>query len=499
MNLIEAISPKWALNREVKRLQLQQIKNYSNSGASTSQNWARGMIATAKSPAEDITETVETLRGRGRHMYMANALARGPINKMRTNIVGSGLALSPKPDAKLLKLSDEAAADWERTVKREFSIWADSKDCDASRRLTFGQMQGLALLSSLINGDVFAMLPASTLPGQPYDLRVQLIEADLVRTPSSESSNSKVQAGIELGTYGESLAAHIASGYDGEIGGDVFTKVPFYGDNGTPLLLQIAQDWERVGQVRGVSVFAPIMEILVQIDRYTKAELMANIVAAFCTMIIETEQTAPVMGGGVPVGDQVAPEDDSVIEMGNGNVIQLRPGEKANLVNPARQNTSFDSVMENYIRQLGIGLEMPYEVLISHFQSSYSAARGALQEAWKMYNMRREWLVQCFNKPIYEQWLSEAVAKGRVKAPGFFNDPAIKAAWCGAQWIGPAQTSLNPAQEANANAKNIEIGVDTRENIIQRTNGMTFDQVNDTLRREMAARKEAGLDGGSDE
>ena len=150
--------------------------------------------------------------------------------------------------------------------------------------------------------------------------------------------------------------------------------------------------------------------------------------------------------------------------------------------------------MTSFVRQLGIGLEIPYEVLVSHFQSSYSAARGALQEAWRMYNMRREWFVQSFCQPIYEQFLTEAIAKGRIQANGFFDDPAIKAAWCGANWIGPAQTSLNPAQEANAYKTQLEIGTNTRENIIQQTNGMTFDQVTDTLRRELTERRTAGLD-----
>lgn len=45
--------------------------------------------------------------------------------------------------------------------------------------------------------------------------------------------------------------------------------------------------------------------------------------------------------------------------------------------------------------------------------------------------MRREWFANDFCKPIYEIWLSEAVALGRIQAPGFFSDPLIRAAWLG--------------------------------------------------------------------
>lgn len=490
MNIIEKISPAWALKREAKRAQLQQIKNYSQGAASTSQNWAKGRYSVANSPNDDITENIGIIHGRSRNEFMVNPLARGPVSKIRTNVIGSGLVVNPKPDAKLLNLTDEQASEWERTVKREFSIF--SKECDAGRRLNFGQIQGLALLSSLVNGDVFATLPNISYSGQTYDLKVQLIEADRVRNPSM-INNDSVQGGIRIGANGESVSCFIHSGYESDIVKDTYKEIPFFGDNGTPLVLQVFQDVERPNQIRGVSVFAPIMEILVQIDRYQKAELMANIIAAFCTVFIKTEMQAPFFGNSIAPEDKIDNSDQNV-EMGNGNIIQLRPNEDVSVVSPTRTNTSFDSVMASFVRQLGIGLEMPYEVLISHFQSSYSAARGALQEAWKMYNMRREWFVQSFCQPIYEQFLTEAIAKGRIQANGFFDDPAIKAAWCGANWIGPAQTSLNPAQEANAYKTQLEIGTNTRENIIQQTNGMTFDQVTDTLRREMTERKNAGLE-----
>ncbi|QHJ79156.1 MAG: hypothetical protein [Caudoviricetes sp.] len=493
MNIFDKFFPKAALKREIAKVQLQQFRNYAQSGAASNGNWARGIIASPNSAKDDISENLETITARARYSFMSNPLASGPLRKMRTNVVGSGLLLNPKPDAAFLGLTDQQALDFETSVKREFAVWAKSKDCDISRRQTFGQMQGLTFLSALVNGDVFAALPIKPRAGQPYDLRIQLIEADLVRNPSTGMSD-KIQAGIELDSNGESVAAHVASGYDGD-SNVTFSRVPFYGDKGTPLLLQIAQDWERVGQVRGVSVLAPIMEVLVQLDRYTKAELMANVVSSMLTVFIKSENGVGSLADGIPVDQQIDAGNDDTIELGNGSVVGLAAGEDIQVVNPARTNSSFDSVMQAYIRQLGVGLEMPYEVLIAHFQSSYSAARGALQEAWKMYSMRREWLVETFCQPIYEQWLSEAVAKGRIEASGFFDDPAIKAAWCGAKWIGPAQSSLNPAQEANAYKTQLEIGVTTREIVSQQINGTTFDQNNRTLAREYAARKAAGLEG----
>ena len=45
---------------------------------------------------------------------------------------------------------------------------------------------------------------------------------------------------------------------------------------------------------------------------------------------------------------------------------------------------------------------------------------------------------------VYEAWLAEAVARGRIKAPGFFGDPAIRKAYADCKWNGPSRTALNP-------------------------------------------------------
>lgn len=67
-----------------------------------------------------------------------------------------------------------------------------------------------------------------------------------------------------------------------------------------------------------------------------------------------------------------------------------------------------------------------------------------------------------FCQPIYEEFLAEAVAKGRIHAPGFFSDPLVKKAYCTAEWNGPSQGQIDPLKEVNAAAKRVEEGFSTR-------------------------------------
>ena len=100
--------------------------------------------------------------------------------------------------------------------------------------------------------------------------------------------------------------------------------------------------------------------------------------------------------------------------------------------------------------QIGVALEIPFELLIKHFTASYSAAQAAILEAWRFFLTRRAWLVDSFCDPVYEAVVSEGVALGRIAAPGFFSDPILRAAWLETVWTGPPRGSIDPRKEVDA-------------------------------------------------
>ncbi|MFQ8761800.1 MAG: phage portal protein [Intestinimonas sp.] len=130
-----------------------------------------------------------------------------------------------------------------------------------------------------------------------------------------------------------------------------------------------------------------------------------------------------------------------------------------------------ETFVKTLCKLVGAALELPYDVLIKEFNSSYSASRGALLEAWEAFKMRRKWFVDDFCQPVYEMFLAEAVALGRINAPGFFADPLLREAWCGARWIGPVQGSLDPKKEAEAALMLIDNAIKTHEQVSREMSG----------------------------
>lgn len=477
---IAVVAPQTALKRTAARQKLQILNSgYSNYGASVVKKSLAGWLHAGGSSREDIEDNVSILRQRTRDLYMGVPIANGAVKTMRTNIVGRGLRLKPNIDAELLGVSPEERRTLEKQIEREWNIWAESTDCDMARIDNFYELQQLAFLNWLISGDCLAVLPVKPRLNQPYDLRVQLIEADRLCSPDNcDTIDNKIVGGVEVDQSGEVVAYHIADHHPLSYAyADIsWQRVEAFGKTTGRRNVLHLMNRERIGQRRGVPFLAPVIESLKQLGRYTDAELVAAVVSGMFTVFIEKADASSedAIGSIIPEEVQVDAEDETTIELAPGAVIDLNEGEKAHDMNPGRPNANFGGFVEAICQQIGASLEIPYELLMKHFNSSYTASKGALEEAWKMFNMYRDWLATDFCQPVYEEWLTEAVAKGRIKAPGFFTDPVIRKAYCGAKWNGPAKGMLDPVKEATAAEKRVQNGFSTRSDETMQMTGTSY-------------------------
>ena len=509
MNLLDraiaVVSPERAVRRVAARTALEFANSgYGNYGANLSKKSMRGWMYHGGSPKEDIEDNLNVLRQRSRDAYMGIPTASAALKTMRTNVVAGGLMPSPQIDADYLQLTNEQAEALQAQILREFALWADTPVCDADRVDNFYKLQQLAFLSYLMNGDAFALLPMKEQPGQPYSLRVRVIEADRVCSPDSydrlvpcEVKGHRVHSivqGVETDADGMVIAywicnQHPLSSLSNQAGALEWTRVEAYGSSGRPNVLHV-MNRERAGQRRGVPILAPVLEALKQLGRYTEAEITAAVISAMFTVFI---QSATVQNGK-PIGEALPPEqlidaqDQGTIELGNGAIVALNPGETVEFAKPEHPNSGYDAFFNAMVKEIGAALEIPPEVLEKQFTQNFSSARGSLNEFWRTCGMQRDWFSDDFCQPVYEAWLAEAVARGRIKAPGFFGDPAIRKAYADCKWNGPSRTALNPSQEVEAAIKRVDAGFSTAE---EETAQLTGGDYNRNIRKRAieAARK----------
>lgn len=497
MNLFDkaltTIAPGMALKRAVARKQIEVVNGtgygYGNYGANSNRKAQKRWFWQSRSPKEDLDLNHDELMQKARDLYYGTTIGNGALKTIRTNVVGVGLKCRPNIDAEFLGMTEDQAAEWERNVMREFKLWAESTNCDAERINNFYELQQLAFLSWIMNGDVFATLPFKQRPNMPYDLRIQLIEADRVCNPNNNVLDEKITEGVERDSTGEVVAYHICNEHPKAFTGKqkTWTRVKAYGSKTGRRNVLHCMSQERIGQSRGVPLLAPVIETVKQLGRYTDAELMSAVVSGMFTVFIKQAS----ISNDKPFGEEneIYDEEDAQdeISLGNGAVVGLQPGEDVEFANPNRANTGFEAFVNALCRQIGASLELPVELLLKQFTSSYSASRGALLEAWKTFKMYRGWLSNDFCQPIYEEWLTEAVVKGRILAPGFTLDSILKKAYCNCSWNGPAQGTLDPTKEVQAAQQRVENGFTTRQQeTIELGGGDFFDNNRQRIREEIA-------------
>ncbi|MBF0308120.1 MAG: phage portal protein [Magnetococcales bacterium] len=448
---------------------------------------------TGDADADTLTD-LPKLRQRSRDLVRNAPLAGGAVSTQAMNVVGTGLALQSRVDRKALRLTDEAAGEWEGKVEREWRLFSESPECDITRTQNFRQLQDVIFRSMLESGDVFVALPMrSGTPTLPFSLRIQLIEADRVSNPNGQADSKQIAGGVERDAYGAPLAYHIRDIHPGsEVErGRSWQRIPAFGSqSGRRNLLHIFHR-TRPGQSRGVPVLAPVITALKQLDRYTEAEMNAAVLAGMFAVFVKT----PALEDFDPTGQQSetgATAADEDLKMTGGTMVNLAPGEDITSVAPGRPNQAFAQFVEAVQEQIGVGLGIPVELLRMHFSASYSASRAALLEAWKLFLTKRGWLVDSLCTPVYQTWMDEAVALGRIQAPGYFSDPGIRAAYQGAQWVGPAPGQLDPLKEANAAVVRIGAGLSSIDQEAAQMGG-DFDQIHRQRAKEERMRQEAGL------
>ncbi len=406
----------------------------------------------------DTLPYIDPLRWQARDLDRNQPLVFGSIDTIVDNVVATGVRPQSSIDWQFLGITEDEASSLQTQAERLFYWWANSPDVDVARVNNFWRAQAMVLVCSLIDGDIFTIRRYKPRANSFIGTCLQFVEADRAQTPPQKSNvNDRVYGGVEVDKDGAAVLYHFLRNHPGAIKriadlGD-YTTVPAYDSAGIRLCLHHFMQ-RRVGQHRGVSILAPVVELFKQLGRYTEAELTAAVVSGMFSVFIKTESSQnPILPGTIPGqigGHQVTPKGSNLTRLQSGAIVELNPNEDVAFANPNRPNAVFDAFTDSIHKQIGVGIGLPKEVMLKNFVSSYSASRAALLEAWKNFRRRRAWLVDGFCQPTYEWVISECVARGYLDMPGFFDDPRRRRAWLGAVWRGAPMGQIDPLKEAKA-------------------------------------------------
>jgi len=446
-----------------------------------------------------VQRDLPTLRDRSHDAVRNQPLAAGAINTVCTNVIGTGLRMKAQINRNVLNMSQDEADAWESHTESEFLLWSESTECDAARTLDFYAQQELAYRSSKEGGDVLTLTPMITRAGSPYDLKLKMIEGERLSNKNNAKDTASLVGGVHKGTNGDPTAYDIMRQHPGNIysfGKKEWDTIKAFGSlTGRRNVIHLYK-MLRPGQTRGVPYLAPVTEMIKQLSDYTDNEVEAAVLSSAYTVFHKSKyndgaSSLDALDPEKAAGTSSVPTDQ--LKIGGGMIIGIGSEDEIDFFDPKRPNSAFDPFIQAMLRQIGVALEIPFEILIKHFTASYSAARGALLEAWKYFRKERAWFVSHYCKPVYEVWMDEAIAKGRVSAPGYFDNMSIRKAYLGTVWTGPPPGQIDPLKEGMSSKLLVDEDFSTRTEETMKLNGGDYEKNVPQRSKEEKMRRDAGL------
>jgi lambda family phage portal protein len=451
-------------------------------------------------PADaELLPELDTLVARSRDLGRNHGIAASAFQVLVDNILGTGLRLAAQPDYRALGRDIEWAGEWTRTVESLWRAYSESMYFDAACKESFAGMTELVLRSSFISGEVFALPLWMERPGQTFATTFQLIEGDRISNPNGSPDTESLRGGIQIDSYGKPLAYYVHKASEGDywivpgmyfMGGS-WERIAAESAPGRKGMLHIYKA-DRTNQSRGKPVLSSVLEQFKMFDHYQRSELQSAIVNALVAGFIETpvDQAAIAdMMGGDP-NSYLARKNEWKTQLRGGAMIPLYPGDKLSPFAPSRPSTQYTPYVETTLRHIAAGLNMPYELLIKDFsKTNYSSARAALLEAWRYFNYRRKWIADVWATQVYSLWFEEAVSKGLIDAPNFYDDRSY---YTRCRWIGAGRGWIDPVKEAQAAVIRMNSGISTLE-IECAEQGLDYEEVMEQKAREYMRMQELGI------
>ena len=443
---------------------------------------------------------------RVRDMVRNDGWASGAVTRIVDNAVGPNLRPLAKPDYRFLAHHTGNAAfdatwakEFGRAVDANWRTWANDEQlyCDAGRNQTFGQMMRTAFRHKIVDGDALAImlwLPRRIGRGKArYATAVQLVDPDRLSNPQMLFDSNVMRGGVEIEEDTQAAVAyHIRKAHAGDwfsaAKSLTWERVPRETPWGRPIVVHDF-DGDRATQHRGgTGVFAPVLQRLKMLVKYDGVELDASIINAIFGAYVESpfdpELVKDAMSDGEEIGAYQAGRkefhDESALVLGNSRIPVLYPGEKINMVAPARPSGNFAAFEGAVLRNVASGLGLSDQQVSNNYGSvNYSSARAALLEAWKTLNRRREDFSHSFAGPVRSSWLEEAMAVDDLPLPrGVVPDDfaECRAAYSRCRWLGPPMGWVDPVAERTGVVIGMDAGVGTLEDACAEQ-GLDYEEV----------------------
>jgi lambda family phage portal protein len=402
--IVSAVSPAAGLRRAQAR---RVLRAYS--GAEPSR------LTASKKPRNQSADTelggpfgANQLRAWARMLVRDNAWAWGVVDTFVNSVVGKGIDIQSAYES-------PAGGDLELVNERRDDVWQRwCEVCEINGQYTFAEIQQMAMREIVEAGEILIRMVTvdQKFRGiyRPVPLALELIEADRLaeekdthRLPLTE--NHRINRGVEIDELGRAVAYWIYPNHPT----DPYTM------RGDPVRIDASEiihlfNRQRVGQTRGITMFAPVVPWIRDLGMYVENELQASAVASCFTVAIKSD--GPVGGFNPPTTESgsTADMDGNRYEyLQPGMVMHLRPNESIESANPGRPNSASEPWIRLMLRGISVGTGLSYEIVARDYsQTNYSSNRASQLEDRRRFRRWQQYLITRLNQRVWDRFVQAA-------------------------------------------------------------------------------------------
>ena len=402
---------------------------------------------------------LETIRNRTRDSARNDWASRSAVQKWSTALVGIGITprfkrLKGKRRLEIIDLWDDFAqvsdADGVLNIYGQQTLvvkaWADGGECFARRRARFDD------------------------EGFPVPMQVQLLESDMLPLLDADQyqglpRNHIIRSGIELNKRGRRIAYWFYKEHPGDavgaqnIGADALVRV---------MASEVAHIYEpeRPGQLRGVSMLAPVLARLRNTADYEDATLerqkIANLFVAFVRSTLpKIDPNDPnydaLTGQAFEEAGDLAP----LLPLKPGLIQELEDGQDVSFANPPEAGTNYSDYMRTSHLGTAAGAGVPYEVMSGDIKEVSDRTLRVIINEFRRLAEQRQWqmVIPQFCQKVVNWFADAAVLAGKASLSEVDDIRRVEHAPHGWAYI-------HPVQDVQGKKMEVESGFRSRASVI---------------------------------
>lgn len=403
------------------------------------------------------TQSLATLRDRSRAAVRNDGYAKGAVDKLVTNVVGTGI----KP------LSKVADRKFRKAQQSLWTAWTDESDPEG--QLDFYGQQGQATRCWFEAGECFVRLrPRFSSDGMSVPLQVQVLEPEFCPYHYSErlANGNWVLNGIEYNAIGRRVAywfyssRPVSAFQDFDISQRV--RVPAWA-------VVHVYDPLRPGQRRGLPMLSPALVTLNELDKFDDATLLrqqlANMFVGFLKKPegqgADSLDLDPITG--LP---QKKVAGKPMTKLQPGMFTELEPGEEIEFVDPPDSSQTYPAFMKQQLFRSCAATGVPYELFTGDMSALNDRTIRVVLHEFRRRIQAWQHQIIAFKlcRAVWREWNDQAFLAGALPYPATYaEDPTP---WTAAVWTPQGWPYIHPVQDVEAKKLELRSGLTSRSRTV---------------------------------